>query len=167
MEDKIEIILYLILGLGALLGNIYRSYSKKKQEEERKEMARRNASRDFNPQPSRPKASPVFPDLETLLGIPKQEPKTETDYTETRFEFPEEETGRFQAKDEGEAVFNSTKEELITDNLLSEGDFSITEFVQQNEVESQFSFAEEREEDFKFDPLQAVLYSEILKRPNY
>ena len=167
MENRIEIILYLILGLGALLGNAYRSYNKKKQQEQRKQMAERNADQKYNPPPSRPKTSPMFPDLETLLGIPKEEPVEEVIPEEMQFEVMSEPSAHSKAVEEGEAVFQSTEEELVTDDLLAEDDFSITEFLQQKENENHFNYPEEEENSFEFEPLKAVLYSEILKRPEY
>lgn len=167
MEDKLEYILYLILGLGALAANIYKNYDKRKREQKRKEMANNDEFPDIEPPQPRPQSHPVFPDLETLLGIPKEEPEAEVEFNEEQIEEPEKVVVPSQVVKEGEAVFHKTEEELVTDNLLAEKDFSISEFVQRKEKESLLETEDDEKSPFEFEPLQAVIYSEILKRPEY
>ena len=163
MDNKIEIILYLILGVGALIANVYRNYNKRKMDERKKA---KMPSRTGNPTPQR--QNPIFPDLETLLGIPKEEPKvdpwSEIDITEPE---PVQNVQNVQNKivEEGEAVFEETEEELVSDNMFAEDDFRISDFVHDTNNE-EFAY-EEKKSDFEFDPIKAVIYSEIMKRPDY
>ncbi|MCG8702459.1 MAG: hypothetical protein MI922_30700, partial [Bacteroidales bacterium] len=73
---------------------------------------------------------------------------------------------------EGNAAFQSTDSKLLSDDMGSSKNFSITEYLEQQakkEKEEAILLDEKGEESseygFDFDARKAIIYSEILKRP--
>ena len=160
MEGKLEVIIYIIamiLGLGA---TAYRNYSKQK------EMNRR-------------KAIPPQADKSEFDSIFDVEEDTEEDYYDETFRETEmktvnleeilveqevEEPLETQSKPdetEGNAVFKTTEETLLSDEVL-DYDFRIPDLTIKDEIGKEI---QDDENAFKtIDWEEAIIYSEILKK---
>jgi hypothetical protein len=156
-----DVIVYALIMVGGLIVNVYRNYAK------RKEMEKSGVPKPQNsPRPIFPEVlfEPVF-EYE-VPEIPKKEEKLPVDVlldspVSALDTIPDKELDE-KTFIEGEAVFESTKEILI----------SAKEFVHESIEKDDLTTAifplqdEDAGEGFEFDVAQAVVYSEILK-PKY
>lgn len=168
MDDFIEILVYIVFILLTIVGSVYRNQQKKKEFERKKnnipgtagtgsvEMEERIPGNNF---------PPIF-DFEPELIEEKvpQEILVETEVERSPVEATVPES--IESEIEGASAFKSTESELLSDDLQEEGeDFDLTKHL-----EEEFKFEEsaiEEESDFDFDPVKAVIYSEILNRRDY
>ncbi len=180
MEDRLEVIIYVAFILLSAFGSIYKSYSKKKAEQAAKE--KRRQTLDYNttatqqapiPEIRKESTTKTFPSsLEEFL---KQQFEMEEEVEES--EVPKEiVSDKLKTKatesNEGKAVFESTSEELLSDDM-NRKDFSITEMLKNREP---VLLEDEENSDINncesgrkyqlcdFDLKQAVIYSEIINR---
>jgi hypothetical protein len=164
-EDKngyFEILIYVVAMVIGLVANAYRNYAKRKQ-------------REMNPEPTQ---EPDFPDV---LFEPVEEPEIhipEPMITEQEVELPEPVTERKEEKaeevndipeaSEGKAAFQTTSEQLVSDDIgnVPEEESILSSYrpISESEVKSPEDEPEVEEEIFNLE--QAVIYSEILK-PKY
>lgn len=146
MEDLFEFLIYIVLGVLGLAGNMYRNYNKKKEEQRRKARAarRQEEAPEEVIEPEKPAAEP-FPDFETIFGIPEQTRK---------FEHIEEEEEEFDEEEDDLAISN--------EDLPAEKE----EEIEEEEEDVILQIIEEKE-PFEFDAKQAIIYSEIMNRREY
>ncbi|MBN1599890.1 MAG: hypothetical protein JW894_16460 [Bacteroidales bacterium] len=158
-NDFLDILIYAVFIIAGLAANAYRNYAKKKEEERRRQE-----------QPTEEELPDAFPDLEYEYEEPKEiipdEPEyyeeevTEQPVQEYEQEIREEENIEVE---EGNAVFESTSNQLLSDNIESVGDSIFDEIGQmENQI---YSLVQEEPEAFNLR--DAVIYSEILKRKYY
>jgi hypothetical protein len=157
----IDIIVYVLLMVGGLVVNAYRNYSKRKEIEKGTE--------------PKPHPRPIMPDIlfEPVFEyqIPEAEKKVVEMPVEEPLDNPVSALDTIPKKEilverefiEGEAVFESTKEIMISDKVFvheatEKGDLTTIFFPVQD--------TEDLDEAFEFDVRQAVIFSEILK-PKY
>ncbi|QQS52256.1 MAG: hypothetical protein IPM71_05840 [Bacteroidota bacterium] len=182
MEDYIEILIYVLFIAVSVIGGLYKNYAKKKEEQMRRTVVR---EREVEPEYSKPYASPterpIIPttleeflaqhfDLETVEE--EKEPESiEGNYKDRKQEIP---LDRVEST-EGTAVFESTRETLLSD-INNESDYSRKGMLQSQVMEeidedfiktSEKALYDQKVEEFHFDAKQAVIYSEILKRQDF
>ncbi len=180
MEDRLEVIIYVAFILLSALGSIYKNYSKKKNEQAAKE--KRNRVDYRNPPPASPMANPN----PRKTVSPKPFPTSIEEFLKQQFEPEEDElieepeirdkivSNEDKSKTfiEGDAAFETTNEELLSDNM-KEKNFSITEMLKKREsvlLENDEISDENGSESLaenqigEIDLKQAVIYSEIINR---
>jgi hypothetical protein len=157
----IDVIIYILIMVGGLVANAYRNYTK------RKEMEKGGV-----PQPN---PRPIFPDVifEPVFEyeIPEDEKKVVQAPVEELLDSPVSLIDTIPDKVlaentfiEGEAVFESTKEVLISDKEF------IHEAIEKDDLTTAIfpvQQTEDTEDGFEFDVRQAVIYSEILKPKHF
>jgi hypothetical protein len=157
----IDVIVYVLIMVGGLVVNAYRNYNKKKEQE-----------KSGVPQPKR---KPIFPDVlfEPVFEyeVPVEEKKNVQLPVDESLDSPISSIDTVPDKIlaektfiEGEAVFESTKELMISDKIfvheaIEKDDLTMAVFPVQQ--------ADDTEDDNEFDVRQAVIYSEILKLKYY
>lgn len=178
MDDIFEVLIYVLLIGASVVGGIYKNYAKKKEEEERRQKQLQNSTRSnseeqtFEPRQN----SPMPTALEDFL---KQQFETESEplpiEDEIESELINENTEHLDTvhKEEGIAAFKKTRETLLSDNLHDSG-FSISKEIEKQKNSANISEEEKNaysisevgiKDENSFDLQQAVIYSEILKRP--
>ena len=195
MDDGFEILIYILFIVVSILGGLYKNYAKRKEEEARRlkrqqadgeytESQSSNREREFQSEfeersqqePQRPVTNPFEEFLRQQMEIieePVPEPPEEVVLSESQ----ENKLNLDSVGIEGAAVFESTANELLSDNM-QEQDFSIT-----NSIESIESLGEVYNYDYnkitdneisdiesvieEFDGKKAIIYAEILKRPDF
>jgi hypothetical protein len=156
-----DIIIYLVILVGGLIANAYKNYTKKKEPEKSTDIPR-------------PTQRPIFPDVLFEPVFEYNEPDVEQekypvedipilDSQKSAIDIVPEETVPVKTYIEGEAVFQETKEIMLTDHFhenssIETEDLTTAKFFEKEERENK--------EAFEFDVAQAVIYSEILK-PKY
>lgn len=180
-EDLLDILPYAILILISIIGGVVKNLEKKKSEQQKRYEAdsRDYTFEDEKPQPEKRPLSPLEEFLRRQIEQVDSAPENGTQYIDTDDEdiIPDETDRKqeiYEKSDtngavEGTAVFESTSDSMLSDNM-NEPDFSISDEVRDMEV---FNYDKEEEipEDESiledFDPLKAVLYSEIISRPKF
>lgn len=162
-NDFLDILIYLVFIIGGLAANAYRNYVKRKEEQNR--------------QTETPDEEAEFPDLfpETIFGerepkpiMTEEEMEEENEYdVQEEFIVPEEPEAEITVESsgdrsviEGNAVFESTNSQLLSDDMHNLGQ-SISDEIAMMGSSLEETPEEEKEE---FDLKRAVIYSEILNR---
>lgn len=185
MEDAFEFIIYLIFIVLSLVGGLYKNYTKKKAEERQRQQTPSQVDQQeeytdvyndpFEEYDTEPKRNPFEEfirqqlegaETETVLEEPTPQP-----YVETETQKPEFSKTQVASAKEGNAVFESTNKELISDELLKH-DFSISEHLEKynDEISDVIGANEIKDENQlldEFDLKKAVIYSEIIRRPDH
>lgn len=167
MDDFLEILIYFLFILASILGSVYRSQQKKKEMERRKQMM--PSSSDEEPvQMDKDKKMPqdVFPPIfDYEPEIVEEEELSHDVYVEPETEEQPVEVS-IESQVEGTAAFQSTDSELLSDDMQEEGE----EFDLTKHLLKEYNFEKTENEDesqWDFDPVKAVIYSEILNRKEY
>ncbi len=168
MEDFVGIIIYLLLAVIGILASVYRQKN------------RRKAIKP-PPVPTAPVNTEVTESYETEYdpfagffeekpAVPEQEYVTAEEESEVQ-EMTAEEKAESKNHDEGEAVFEETKETFISDDIHYESPdvFAEVEYGEEspNLLEDEDltkDHPKPPEEKEEFDLKKAIIYSEILKR---
>jgi hypothetical protein len=174
--DGLQIFIYLLVIVASIVGGIVKNSAKKKEEAQRRarqaEAKRRVATEDNEPKPkpSNPFEEFLRRQLEEFEEVPVEEEEIVEVVSEPDVNTKEKYT-------EGNAVFNSTSNALLSDNMKEEG-FSISNSLEELENEGEvynFSYEEitedeitdKKDEEEFFNARKALIYSEIFKRPEY
>jgi len=175
MEDITELLIYIAFIVLSMIGGLYKNYAKRKAEE--KKMMRREEDHVISDShvPTQAEEKQVTNPFEEMIrkGMEDffEEPVAEESIAD------ESEIVGTEISKEGEAVFNVTEEELLSDNMREEG-FSITDELAEKEKsdvdsikDTEYKYKEEELKEMSimdnFDPVDAIIYSEIMQRPNY
>jgi hypothetical protein len=156
-----DIIIYILIMVGGLIANAYKNYSNRKGKEKQTSIPT-------------PRQRPIFPEVifKPVFEYPEPDKEQEILHEEEIeiLDKPKPDNDILELENipalsyiEGEAVFENTKNILISDSV------KVTSSIE-NEDLTTIKFFEKEEEvkkaAFEFDVAQAVIYSEILK-PNY
>ncbi len=182
MDDYIEILIYVLFIAVSIIGGLYKNYAKKKEEQMRRTVAR---EREMQPEYPTPKASPsgrptIPTTLEEFLAqhfdIETEEEEETPELVESKYEKPLKDLPLDSIETpEGTPAFETTRKTLLSD-INNESDYSrkgMLESQVMDELDEDFIKTSEKElynqkeEVFHFDAMQAVIYSEILKRQEY
>lgn len=177
MDDGIELFIYLAFLLLSLVGGIYKNINKKKEKERQRQQNSIPNSKTYPatpppiPKPIKQNTNPFEDFLKEKSDIEEEHPVVSfKDFiTENKKSFKTKSEKERIVRSEGLSAFESTTEALLSDNMY-EDDFSITD-----EVNSILEFDYNKSEIssatndtlFDFDAKKAVIYAEILKRPNF
>lgn len=175
MDNKFDIIIYLIIAFGGLIANAYRGYAKRK-EQERKNQHPHEAFPDSDYEENAPHTHP-FPDFETIFDIPKQSPviiaaDIDEDEEDAKMEpiavpivagnVDEKEYASFSA----DSVENTESYDYNKDQIAFNDEAAKS--MEESSPIYKSAIDEQMEGVLKdFDPSLAIIYSEILKRPEY
>lgn len=184
MEDSFEIIIYIIFIALSLLGGLYKNYAKKKAEQQQRQSPPPDIDEvdihDYHTEPPEeyqptPKRNPFEEFIRQQLEAAEPEPQP----VSVEIEEPEISESKSQKANilldsstkEGAAVFKSTSEELVSDNM-HEPDFSISDpFIDESspitDMIADEEIAQVNKVRAEFDLKKAVIYSEILSRPKH
>ncbi|MBN2350106.1 MAG: hypothetical protein JXJ22_14800 [Bacteroidales bacterium] len=168
MEDSVETIIYIVITIIAIVASVYRNKAKKEQTAP-KNIFFPDLEMDTEPEYEQQRENPteeyLSPLEEILLG---KQPEPEI------YKEPEIISEPESKQIEGEAVFEETKNLLISDDISHEGsaEVSAEESGDMSEEISKYKFYDynaikDTEEDVTerdFDLKKAVIYSEILNR---
>lgn len=175
--DGLQVFIYLIVIVASIIGGIVKNSAKKKEEEQRRTRQAEAQQRVNTEEPVPPQKSsnPFEEFLRRQLEEFEDGSKEERDIVEI------EEEPVVPVVDEeyieGNAVFSTTEEALLSDNM-KEKDFSISDSLKQannegevynfnyNEI-AEDEIADQIEKEVFFDARKALIYSEIFKRPKY
>lgn len=185
MEDAFEFIIYLVFIVLSLVGGLYKNYAKKKAEQRQRQQTQSQEdtheeypeaySDPFEEPDTHQKRNPFEEFIRQQLEVVEPEtmveeaPKPPPEVKETLM--PDLSASQQASTKEGNAVFESTNQELISDELLKP-DFSITEHLEQNsdEIKDVIGMDEIKDENQlleAFDLKEAIIYSELIRRPEY
>ena len=172
MEDIFELLLYIVIAVISIAGGLYKNYAKKKAEGQRQQgWPQTNSSPSSFPEPfqeNTPQYSNPFEEFiqEQLEG---DVPESIEYYDETETTEPND-NGTYE--NEGTAVFENTERTILSDDFRNEN-FSISEELQKQEEEAFYNISEDEIADAPLDLSnkselrKAIIYSEILKRPEF
>jgi hypothetical protein len=168
MEDVVGIIIYLLLAVIGILASVYRQKNRRKAAKPPPIPA---ASVDTEVTDSHEtEFDPFAGFFEEKPAVPQQEYMTAEEESEVQEPIAEEKADS-KNLDEGEAVFEETKETLISDDVQYESPDIFAEveygdespnFLEDEDLTKEHS--KPPEERAEFDLKKAIIYSEILKR---
>lgn len=152
MEDIRDLLIYVVIMAIGLIGNVIRNHRKKQEEQRRLEQGGHLQEEEYEESASKMPPSP----WDAIFGeevLPEPQAMEEAVPESIEVEEPD------LIRKEGYAAFESTsvameEDKLDESEIVSDRNF----FEMEDDVE---------EEEFEFDPQKAIIYSEILKRPEY
>jgi hypothetical protein len=184
MDDSFELIIYIIFIALSLVGGLYKNYAKKKAEQSKRQSPPPAFDdtdiQDYNTEPQDEyKPSPRINPFEEFIRQQLEETKPEPKPIQKVVEEPKIPENKYQSAsskldvilNEGNASFQNTAKELVSDNMF-EPDFSISDpFAQESSPITDMIFQEEignrKNAIDDFDLKKAIIYSEIINRPNH
>lgn len=180
MEDAFEILIYVVFIVISLIGGLYKNYAKKKEEQRKRQAptVQYDESDEYNTVPgpldepqTAPKRNPFEEFIRQQLEMNEPEPRVVKEF-EVEDSTDLVNKAKIEAsKKEGNAVFQSTAQEIISDNM-NDPDFSITDYfaTEISPISNSIKDGEISDVDdlmSNFDLKKAVVYSEIVNRPKY
>ncbi len=185
MEDILQLLLYLVIVLAGIAGPLIKNNRARKEQEAQK--ARKQQQLDEgdivipeteNVPPGPTSSSNPFEEFLRQQLEEFQEPKEELISEETVTEPEQRQVLVDSVVSEGTSAFKSTADSLLSDNMEENG-FSISESVSnigdsENKIYN-YNFSEIKDGEISdkkidkesFNLKKALIYSEILKRPNF
>lgn len=176
MEDIFELIIYGLVLLASAVGGIYKNYANKKANERKKQReANQPQSAPADPwAEDEPETAPPTSFEEFIRRQLEDEPvvtpekKAPLTVQEQKAKVTEKEHA---SQSEGIAAFESTSQTLISDDVYLDKVIQSAEYSDPDEINDMAIYDTEASAlpGFvdEFDAKQAVIYSEILKRPEY